>query len=101
MSQPWAGKNWGAINIPRIGQEVIVEFLEGDPDRPIITGRVYNDEQMPPYTLPDDMTRTTFLTRSRQGRWIEQLQRASLRRQKGRRANFHERRKGYGSSRRT
>jgi type VI secretion system secreted protein VgrG len=64
VSQPWAGKNWGAINIPRIRQEVIVEFLEGDPDRPIITGRVYNDEQMPPYTLPDNMTRTTFLTRS-------------------------------------
>ena len=64
VSQPWAGKNWGAINIPRINQEVIVEFLEGDPDRPIITGRVYNDDQMPPYTLPDNMTRTTFLTRS-------------------------------------
>jgi type VI secretion system secreted protein VgrG len=64
VSQPWAGKNWGAINIPRIGQEVIVEFLEGDPDRPIITGRVYNDDQMPPYTLPDNMTRTTFMSRS-------------------------------------
>jgi type VI secretion system secreted protein VgrG len=64
VSQPWAGKNWGAINIPRIGQEVIVEFLEGDPDRPLITGRVYNDALMPPYTLPDNMTRTTFLTRS-------------------------------------
>jgi type VI secretion system secreted protein VgrG len=64
VSQPWAGKNWGAINIPRIGQEVIVEFLEGDPDRPIITGRVYNDDQMPPYTLPDHMTRTTFMSRS-------------------------------------
>lgn len=67
VSQPWAGKNWGAINIPRIGQEVIVEFLEGDPDRPIITGRVYNADQMPPYTLPDNMTRTTFMTRSTKG----------------------------------
>jgi type VI secretion system secreted protein VgrG len=64
VSQPWAGKNWGSINIPRIGQEVIVEFLEGDPDRPIITGRVYNADQMPPYTLPDNMTRTTFMSRS-------------------------------------
>jgi len=64
VSQPWAGKNWGAINIPRIGQEVIVEFLEGDPDRPIITGRVYNDDQMPPYLLPDHKTRTTFMSRS-------------------------------------
>ncbi len=66
-SQPWAGKNWGAINIPRIGQEVIVEFLEGDPDRPLITGRVYNDEQMPPYKLADNQTRTTFMTRSTKG----------------------------------
>ena len=44
VSQPWAGKNWGGMWIPRIGQEVIVDFLEGDPDRPIITGRVYNAE---------------------------------------------------------
>src|SRR5215472_6805833 len=52
VSQPWAGKNWGSMNIPRIGQEVIVDFLEGDPDRPIIIGRVYNDEQMPPFGMP-------------------------------------------------
>ncbi len=45
VSQPWAGKEWGAVSIPRIGQEVIVDFLEGDPDRPIIIGRVYNGEQ--------------------------------------------------------
>lgn len=49
VSQPWAGKGWGAQATPRIGQEVIVEFLEGDPDRPIITGRVYNGDQKPPY----------------------------------------------------
>jgi type VI secretion system secreted protein VgrG len=67
VSQPWAGKNWGSINIPRIGQEVIVDFLEGDPDRPLITGRVYNDEQMPPYKLADNQTRTTFMTRSTKG----------------------------------
>jgi len=67
VSQPWAGKNWGAISIPRIGQEVIVEFLEGDPDRPIITGRVYNDDQMPTYPLPDHKTRTTFMSRSTKG----------------------------------
>ena len=53
VSHPWAGKGWGAVSIPRIGQEVIVDFLEGDPDRPIITGRVYNAEAMPPYSLPD------------------------------------------------
>lgn len=52
VSHPTAGKGWGAVQIPRIGQEVIVEFLEGDPDRPIITGRVYNNDNMPPYGLP-------------------------------------------------
>jgi len=52
VSHPWAGKNWGAVSIPRIGQEVIVDFLEGNPDRPIITGRVYNALQLPPYGLP-------------------------------------------------
>lgn len=52
VSHPWAGKGWGAVSIPRIGQEVVVDFLEGDPDRPIITGRVYNAESMPPYGLP-------------------------------------------------
>ena len=52
VSHPWAGKGWGAVAIPRIGQEVVVDFLEGDPDQPIITGRVYNADTMPPYTLP-------------------------------------------------
>ena len=66
-SQPWAGGNWGAMWIPRIGQEVIVSFLEGDPDRPIITGRVYNAEEMPPYTLPDNQTVSTFKSRSSKG----------------------------------
>src|SRR6266853_6818035 len=49
VSQLWAGKNWGGMFIPRIGQEVLVEFLEGDPDQPIITGKVYNADQTPPY----------------------------------------------------
>jgi type VI secretion system secreted protein VgrG len=48
VASPWAGKAWGTISTPRIGQEVVVDFLEGDPDQPIITGRVYNAEQMPP-----------------------------------------------------
>jgi type VI secretion system secreted protein VgrG len=60
----WAGKNWGMVAIPRIGQEVIVDFLEGDPDQPIITGRVYNAEQMPPYELPANMTQTGIKSRS-------------------------------------
>jgi type VI secretion system secreted protein VgrG len=67
VSQDWAGKNWGMINIPRIGQEVLVSFLDGDPDRPLITGRVYNADQMPPYPLPDNGTRSTFKTRSSKG----------------------------------
>jgi len=67
VSQAWAGRNWGAMYIPRIGQEVIVEFLEGDPDRPIITGRVYNGKSMPPYTLPDEKTKSTLKSNSSKG----------------------------------
>lgn len=52
VSHPWAGKGWGAVATPRIGQEVIVDFLEGDPDRPIITGRVYNGDNQPPFSFP-------------------------------------------------
>lgn len=54
VSQNWAGKQWGGIFVPHIGQEVIVDFLEGDPDRPIITGRVYNAENPPPQELPSN-----------------------------------------------
>jgi len=67
VSHPWAGKNWGAVATPRIGQEVIVDFLEGDPDQPIITGRVYNAEQMPPYDLPANKTQTGIKSRSSLG----------------------------------
>lgn len=67
VAENWAGKNWGIVFNPRIGQEVIVEFLEGDPDRPIITGRVYNAEQMPPYDLPANQTRSVIKTRSSKG----------------------------------
>ena len=56
VSQTWAGAGWGAIHIPRIGQEVIVDFIEGDPDRPIITGRVYNGDNLPPY--PNEKTKS-------------------------------------------
>jgi len=66
-SQPWAGKNWGAMWIPRIGQEVIVSFLEGDPDQPIITGRVYNADQTVPYKLPDNQTVSSFMSNSSKG----------------------------------
>jgi type VI secretion system secreted protein VgrG len=67
VSQIWAGKNWGWMSIPRIGQEVIVDFLEGDPDQPIITGRVYNADQMPPYALPGNQTQSGIKTRSSKG----------------------------------
>jgi type VI secretion system secreted protein VgrG len=67
VSQAWAGKGWGAMIIPRIGQEVIVEFLEGDPDRPVIIGRVYNADQVPPYSLPDNKTQSGILSRSSKG----------------------------------
>ncbi|MGD8377137.1 MAG: type VI secretion system tip protein TssI/VgrG [Acidobacteriota bacterium] len=64
VAQTWAGTNWGGVQLPRIGQEVIVEFLEGDPDRPIITGRVYNAVALPPYTLPDNRTQSGVKSRS-------------------------------------
>lgn len=64
VAQLWAGKTWGGMHIPRVGQEVVVEFLEGDPDRPLITGRVYNFDQMPPYTLPANATQSGIKSRS-------------------------------------
>lgn len=64
VSHPWAGKQWGMIAIPRIGQEVVVDFLEGDPDQPLIVGRVYNADEMPPYDLPANMTQTGIKSRS-------------------------------------
>ena len=67
VSQNMAGKKWGAINIPRIGHEVIVEFMEGDPDRPIVTGRVYNGEATPPYDLPAHKTMSTVKSNSSKG----------------------------------
>jgi type VI secretion system secreted protein VgrG len=67
VASSWAGKGWGLIHIPRIGQEVIVDFLEGDPDTPIITGRVYNGDMDPPYALPANQTQSGVKTRSSKG----------------------------------
>ncbi len=62
-----AGKNWGAFFLPRIGQEVIVNFLDGDPDRPVVSGCVYNAESATPCNLPDDQTQTVWKSNSSKG----------------------------------
>jgi type VI secretion system secreted protein VgrG len=67
VSQPWSSKGWGALFLPRIGHEVIVEFLEGDPDRPIIVGRVNNGDATSPWPLPAEKTRSGFRTRTCKG----------------------------------
>jgi type VI secretion system secreted protein VgrG len=67
VMQPWTGKNWGMIGIPRIGQEVVVQFEQGNPDRPIIMGMLYNAETMPPYALPDNQTMSGIKTDKSKG----------------------------------
>ena len=67
VAQTWAGNKWGTMFIPRIGMEVLVHFLEGNPDQPIITGCVYNPQTMPPYTLPDEKTKSTIKSNSSKG----------------------------------
>lgn len=67
VAQVWSGAGWGGQIIPRIGQEVVVEFLEGDPDRPLVTGTVVNDKHMPPYSLPDNRTQSGLKSESTYG----------------------------------
>ena len=67
VAQIWAGANWGAMYIPRVGQEVVVDYLNGNPDRPIIVGCVYNANVMPPDALPDNKTRSNIMTNSSTG----------------------------------
>ena len=67
VAQIWAGNGWGSMFIPRIGMEVLIDFLEGDPDQPIIAGSVYNAASMPPYTLPDEKTKSTVKSNSTKG----------------------------------
>lgn len=67
VASRWAGKSWGEIHLPRIGQEVLVEFLDGDPDNPIVTGAVYNADQPPPFDLPSNQTKSGMKSRSSKG----------------------------------
>ena len=67
VAQPWASNGFGAYFWPRVNDEVVVQFLNGDPDNPVITGSVYNGTNMPPYALPDNSTRSGVLTRSSKG----------------------------------
>jgi type VI secretion system secreted protein VgrG len=64
VGQPWAGSQWGGVWIPRVGHEVLIAFVEGDPGRPIVVGSVYNAENMPPYALPDNRTQSGIKSRS-------------------------------------
>lgn len=73
VSQNWASKGWGGMVIPRIGMEVVVEFLEGDPDKPLVTGCVYNGKNNVPYPLPDHKTKSVFRTDTHQGSGFNEL----------------------------
>jgi type VI secretion system secreted protein VgrG len=73
VSDAWAGENFGFIQVPRIGQEVLVEFMEGDPDRPVITGRVYNAGKMPPWELPRQKSLSGIQSREFRGGQRNQL----------------------------
>ena len=73
VSQGWAGGGYGSMAIPRIGHEVVVSFLEGDPDQPLITGRTYHATNLPPYPLPAHKTRTTIKTQTHQGEGFNEL----------------------------
>jgi type VI secretion system secreted protein VgrG len=67
VAQSWAGNGWGAYFWPRVNDEVVVQFLNGDPDNPVITGSVYNGVNVPKYALPDNSTRSGLVTRSSKG----------------------------------
>ena len=64
VSEAWAGSSFGSIHVPRVGQEVVVDFLNGELDRPVITGRIYNADQMPPFGLPEAATQSGLVTRT-------------------------------------
>ncbi|WP_370276844.1 type VI secretion system Vgr family protein [Xenorhabdus bovienii] len=73
VSQPWAGQGWGMLAIPRIGQEVVVDFLHGDPDQPIVTGRTYHASNIPPGSLPGSKTQMAFRSKTHKGQGYNEL----------------------------
>ena len=73
VSQSWSGNGWGGMVIPRIGMEVVVEFLDGDPDKPLVTGCVYNGANKPPYPLPAHKTKSVFRSDTHQGTGFNEL----------------------------
>lgn len=73
VSQGWAGTYWGAMAIPRVGQEVIVSYVDGDPDQPIVTGRTYCGNEPPPYELPKHKTRMTIKSKTHKGKGFNEL----------------------------
>jgi type VI secretion system secreted protein VgrG len=73
VAQPLAGKEWGMFHLPRVGQEVLVDFLEGDPDEPVVIGTLYNGEAMPPWTLPDNKTQSGFKSKSYKGQGFNEV----------------------------
>ncbi|HEN8802442.1 TPA: type VI secretion system tip protein VgrG, partial [Pseudomonas putida] len=73
VSQGWAGGSWGAMAIPRIGQDVIIQYVNGDPDQPMITGRTYCGDQLPPYDLPRHKTRMTIKSQTHKGNGFNEL----------------------------
>ena len=91
-AQVWSGKSWGGQFIPRVGQEAVIEFLEGDPDRPLVVGTVYNDEYKPPYELPVEEDHRRHQVGFDQGR--QRLQRVEFRGQEGLRKDHGARREG-------
>ncbi|CDG19895.1 VgrG [Xenorhabdus poinarii G6] len=73
VTQPWAGQGWGMLAIPRIGQEVVVDFLHGDPDQPIVTGRTYHASNIPPGSLPGSKTQMAFRSKTHKGEGYNEL----------------------------
>ncbi|MGV7959590.1 type VI secretion system tip protein VgrG [Photorhabdus tasmaniensis] len=73
VTQPWAGQGWGMLAIPRVGQEVVVDFLDGDPDQPIVTGRTYHASNIPPGSLPGSKTQMAFRSKTHKGEGYNEL----------------------------